>query len=355
MYLQFSDSEIICTGFQYIPEENVFRIIDPSGTTITSCNPPLKLNNTFNYTNYDLYFFKNDRQDNTENSIYQVYVSEIRIGWIFPLQALLSDQHDFSNNEFFLNYASVAYKLLLNQINENNKRPSLEEIELVDFYNPEDVLLVIDKDNIKSIPNFSLENYLLSLFKHGYSRYGHGNCISDTIDIDAVVHLKPTSEKLKANEYINNLFIQSLSDNHEPIYVFHTLYQVIELLITEIFAHQFIEVINILTADPKDLYSAREKLSDISTEKKRIQDLFQYFSTPNNVDCSFLKSACKEFLTMNKKVVDKDDVASLLYQVRCFIVHNLYLVSEDSLSALEEINSYFLDVDVALLTSFSLS
>lgn len=60
----------------------------------------------------------NKREDCTENSIYQVLVKNQRIGWIFPVQALLSRDHDYAKNSFFLKYAYVAICLLLEQIED---------------------------------------------------------------------------------------------------------------------------------------------------------------------------------------------------------------------------------------------
>ena len=63
---------------------------------------------------YSVHLFHNDYL-NAENDIFQLYdySSNTRIGWIFPIQALLSQDHNYAENEHFLKYAYVSFKKIV--------------------------------------------------------------------------------------------------------------------------------------------------------------------------------------------------------------------------------------------------
>ena len=131
-------------------------------------------NNTdHKHEDYSLFILKSFEL-NKENDIFQVYekVADLRIGWIFPIQALVSNKHGCAENEHFLKYAYVAfYKLLLNQEDYSHFTPSIEQIEdykLTDFYGDNIIILILFKTNIQKIANFNIDNYLASLYSHSY-------------------------------------------------------------------------------------------------------------------------------------------------------------------------------------------
>lgn len=108
MLLKFKDSEEECSFLQYIKEENVFYLQDAAHKVVCEYYPKLNLDSEYDPLQYKYLFLHNEREDYSENSIFQVYVGEQRIGWIFPIQALLSNQHDYAANTFFLRYAYVC-------------------------------------------------------------------------------------------------------------------------------------------------------------------------------------------------------------------------------------------------------
>src|ERR1035437_5586424 len=67
-------------------------------------------------TQFEIFLFHKD--EFATNNIFQVKIENKRIGWLFPIQALLSAQHDYAKSEDFFPYSFNAYKLLLK--NRNN-------------------------------------------------------------------------------------------------------------------------------------------------------------------------------------------------------------------------------------------
>ena len=364
MNLRFTDYNSPCTSFSYNDVDHVFNIFDENGNCVTDCISPLDLNQEFDYKNFELHLLKNDRKDFSENSIYQVKVDEVRIGWIFPLQALLSDQHDFATNKFFLNYAYVAYNILLDRIHEQNQRESNSTLLLSDYYDINSVLLLIDKENILNIDGFDINNYWVSLFMYGYSCFGHGNCISESVNIDKHIHLKSISNDLNKSEYINLVFLKNLSTvnyhdeedrlyyENERVYVFHTLYQIIELMISIILDIRIVDIVNEIHDNPTDLFNIKEELNEVSKEGNRIAYLFSTYTNPDKEDCSVLRDLCIKFLSENNEKIKKENVSFLLYQVRCLIFHKMYSVDESSLCILEDINKVFTDIVLDMIISF---
>jgi hypothetical protein len=120
-------------------EQTYFELFDVQNSIKIYIDYVLTPHTDYELEDYSLFILKSFEL-NRENDIFQVYekVADLRIGWIFPIQALVSNKHGCAENEHFLKYAYVAfYKLLLNQEDYSHFTPSIEQIEnykLTDFY-----------------------------------------------------------------------------------------------------------------------------------------------------------------------------------------------------------------------------
>ena len=73
-------------------------------------------------------------QKAVENSIYQVCCDQSqRVGWLFPLQALCSNQHDYHDNKHFLRQAYVAYNIILEML-----------VDKIDFEKADEIVLTVN-------------------------------------------------------------------------------------------------------------------------------------------------------------------------------------------------------------------
>lgn len=137
-------------------------------------------NNTdHKHEDYSLFILKSWVLDK-ENDIFQVFDKEfykepnrVRLGWIFPIQALLSNEHQYADNKHFLKYAYVAFlKLLKNEEKYTTFNPQFTTItnnyELTDFYGEDIIILVLSNSSLQKIDNFQIDNYITSLYSYGY-------------------------------------------------------------------------------------------------------------------------------------------------------------------------------------------
>ncbi len=353
MRLKFSDLEKECTVLEYSDENNIFLIKDSSENVMCQYCPVLDLDNTYNPSNFVYKILYNERDDYSENSIFEVYVKNQRIGWIFPFQALISDLHDYSENKFFLRYAFVTVYLLLNNIKSYNEKEFSFEILLQDFYNENVSLLVIDCDNISKIEKFNIDDYTVSLYKNGYSYNGRGNVQSEIDIIDKRLNLKSISNELKSISYLDNLFKNEIPKERESFARFHTYYQIIEILISIVFKDKFRKYVNDLKIDSDDLLQKKEKLGDLTLEKRRVVWLFyEYVNISSNLLLD-LNESCEKILIKNHIHTGKNAPENL-YLVRCLIVHSMYKLDEESYNLLEIIDTVFLDVLIEMLLSFQI-
>lgn len=358
MRIKFEDSDTEYTELSYDKIANTF-LISGEGDTI-ECKPPLSVIKEYTPTNFSYVFLHNDREDCVENSIFQVKVKaehrDIRIGWIFPLQALVSNEHDYSDNEHFLKYAYVAYWLLLDGIEEKDDEAKRlpETIDIRDYYDENSIMLVMDKENIAQIHDFSLEDYYIDLFRKGYSYIGHGNLISQINQIeDKALNLKKISSDIKSPSVLTELFKNSIPlkiDNEFARFLLY--YQVVEILISNIFEHSFSFFMQSFQNGQYDLFEKKEELDKMANEKIRVRQLFSSYSSIKDEDLSALNVSCCELLIRcNKNTSERQ--ADNLYAVRCLIAHELYSVLNNHLDdVLKRINDVFIDVLMDILFSF---
>lgn len=351
MLLRFIDSDEECVSFSYNETKNIFELKNEEDKIICEYYPKLNLNAEFKPSDFQYYLLKNNREDYSENSIYQVYVFQKRIGWIFPIQALLSDQHEYCENRFFLKYAYVASCLLLNDIRSENAN-FLSEIELTDFYDESTTLLVLDNGNINEIANFDVKDYTVSLYQKGYSYSGGGNLDSEIEMVDKRLNLKPISEELRNISYIHTIFANEIPKEQEAVVKFYTYYQIIEILIARVFEDKFKRFVEQLQVDIDSLFDKRDDLQEMVTEKRRIKWLFSNYVSLSGETINILNDECKEFLKFNKKKTS-DIMADNLYSVRCLLVHSMYMLDDEANKLLKELNKYFLDIVIEMLLTFN--
>lgn len=352
MLIKYNETGEILTSWRYDKDNNVFEIFANDKEKITEYDPRLALNSAYNPENFKLVILYNRREDCSENSIYQVLIKKQRIGWIFPVQALLSQDHDFTRNIHFLKYAYVATCLLLEQIEDKNREIFPGDFYLEDFYDSSDNVLVLDNENCSKIQDFDLDNYVVSLYKNGYSFTGQGNLYSEIDLPDKTIRLTAQSEELRSIPYIVELFKKQIPAEREEFAMFYTYYQVIEILISVVFEIKFKEILAVLNEDADHLFDKREELNDIVSEKNRMKWLFSNYVNIRTDTKNALGHACMELLdSCGKKSSQK--VAEDLYQVRCLLVHKLYILTDPDKIILKKLNHLFLDALIDIILTFN--
>lgn len=352
MHIKYRDSNDVYSSVSYDTGANTFKI-GGEHPNFLEYTPVLKLDPEYSPPNFSYLLLANESPACTENSIYQVYVGKQRIGWIFPLQALLSEEHDQSRNPYFLKYAYVALCLLLQNIEDIDNREMPEGIFLEDYYDPKKSILVLDKENTAKIDSFSLENYIVGLFQYGYAFKGKGNIFAECLPIESRtrITLKALSPQLSAIPNINFFFKEQLPVAENEVIRFYLYYQIIELLIAVVFEDQFKNMLAKISADSEALFDERDNLSKIASEKHRIKALFSNYVSCETTHQTDLNFACRKLLALNGKTVSTQYYENL-YSVRCLLVHRLYTLSADSYDILQDINKPFLNVIMDILFSF---
>lgn len=351
MQLKYRDSNSIFSEVWYDREQNRFKISSSVDASEMFYYPILKLDNSYAVENFSYKLFYND--SSCENSIYQVYAQDRRIGWIFPVQALLSSDHDYSDDEYFLKYAFIATYLLLKDINQIDKIDSPQEFMLDDYIDEIKCILVIDHENIAKIADFNISDYTVSFFKFGYEYNGKGNFNPSDVKGSKRLKICSLAKELRGNPCINDLFVNQFLLASNSIIRFHICYQIIELLISKVFEHKFRSIVEKLSDNPEELFDLREDLSKITAEKERIKCLFEDYTKCDTRDKEEIGKACKQFLDLNGKKIT-DNFYYDLYSVRCLLVHKLYSINQQSHQLLDNINDVLLNIVMDMLFSFNL-
>lgn len=307
-------------------------------------------------SNFNLYILKNSRSDCGENSIYTVSAEKNnnRIGWIFPIQALFSNEHSYSDNRHFLNYAYFALPLYIQTLNGIYQLNDEEELDLSYQVDNNISVLIIDKRNCSKISNFEINNYIISLFNYGYSYTGDGNVFKSSIQINKKIVLKKISNELKNKEYYNKLFKEYIPCVKNPYFRFYVYYQIIELLIDEIFDSNFGKLIEDIRINEISTNESKELLNTILNEKDRVKQLLHKNTKVDAQNLHELQSRCNSLLSLFPRESEQSDYATALYKVRCLMVHQMYKVINCNEDIISDIDDVFLDVIIDALLTFKI-
>lgn len=265
-----------------------------------------------------------------------------RLDALFEADALLLNEHTFS----YAYYALV--KLFSEDINLQTKEIELtsKEYTITDFFDPDTIILVLCNEYIANINDFSVNNYLASLYLNGFINFNKSieieqfnnaaiietnyNNLKNILSTDGAFVLRvPSANSILVGEnFVSHLFQNLIQKKADSITRFIMLYQIIEIFISKIFHLKVQSKIcnNLSTLTSVQL---KEFLSDIQKEKTRINALFNDYAKPTSALEAELKQTIIDFF---EHVNDSDynDVAEhsnltltdVFYDYRNKLVHN---------------------------------
>ncbi len=337
-----TDSEIKLTQLKFIKGTSRFILKDESSKDSFefkyALEPDIKFKTTD--TDFDIYLFHRDAF--ATNDIYQLKIDSERIGWLFPIQALLSSEHDYSTNENFFPYSFNAYKILLkNSINLPYKKVEAEgQITIENIYGENTIIFIVYKKYLRELKlnkgiQFKIDDYLLFFYQYGYTLLTTNNFenlynIRDvtttfkSFDSKVIKLSKISDDLINDRSYLNSLIQGLIKLERHPLVKFHLLYSVIELYISRIFEADFKATLNIFS-NSIDFYDAKENLTKLTNEKERIKKLFSTKCPGiDQVLIADLEVVSNSFLSFSfPSVVFQMPAAEAIYKVRSSIFHNL--------------------------------
>lgn len=282
-----------------------------------------------------------------ENEIIQAFVKKkneygklknTRIGWLIPISALISVEHDYFDDIHFGYYAFYCYIYLLNNpivlsllkegrdffeiLNELYIEPST-------IADKDSVLFVCERDNIPT--NMTIDSYEVSLYQFGYyKKWKETN--PKCRKIDKKIILEATSnvficEGRYLDEYIESYVNELFFEDNQKIRFF-LLYQLVEIVIDDIMINQLNKQ---LSDYKKGVVSTRglDTLVKVNTELQRIKKMIE-ISHISEEKYRDIHSICDKYL--QNKGHESVGFPESLYHFRNMLVHRFRWVLKDELT-----------------------
>ena len=336
-------------------DENVFRLSNNEGTNEINFRYIPVLENTFDYKNFNVYIFENNYL-NAENDVFQIKDKNIdeRLGWIFPVTILESNENDYSENKFLNRYKYVAFRILLESKESDTEIGSLvnDDMLLSQIYGENIQLLVLSKEQTNKVKDFNIDNYLPNLSNYGY--YIKNN-YPLTINLDTQkkyalnfrsqnsLKISNTNRPISESPFFIQLYIQYLKTLDHHLVRFYLLYQVIEHFIGERFENNFTLLLDDYTGKNIDKNDLFEQMKELKQERSNVKAIFECLknsSSANDEIITDLERDCRTLLEKyNNKI--KGHTGDLVYDIRKLVVHNYRKLKDNEIALLEEITFEF--------------
>ena len=254
-------------------------------------------------------------------------IRDERVGVICSIESLSTRDHSWSSDEHFdLVASALPLKLLLDLANFSIPVAWRDggSYELSDFF-PEHLAVLAIRDPDPS--GRSPQDYLPSLLKRGFLSYsGHGRYCDDEWRLPALgkeVKVKPMDSRFGESEYVRHLFERLLPRETSPLAYFVAAYQVLELLMQDVFQERLTEFKREVAAFDgcaSDLRKLNQKLAEVTGEEARLRVVFEGRQVARS---SFpdLANACEELI--GATATPALQLHELVYQVRNKILHSL--------------------------------
>ena len=309
---------------------------------------PLQMNSSLDSNEYRVFFFY--KKDLKENDIFQIFShDDKRLAWCIPIQALSSIEHSFSENEHFIQVASIASKLIIDNPPEREflERPNFDsktdQLNLSDFFKDSiSVIILWQKAYSAPISNATIEAYLPNLLKYGYVMvdrtykkniyWGGEKVLQNKIKVDEI------SNDIFYYQRIINNYKNHLGQSENSLFCFFYIYQIIELLLSQIQRNELQRTIIELSNHVPDythLSSTVNSLSKIKSHKELLKLLLTTYCDQSviNSSSSSLLAHCNSYLSLcNEKQVNS--LHEAIYEVRNLLFHKYLLVNDSSIESI---------------------
>lgn len=359
LFTRFNENDFEVNRIRFSRHLKTFIAKDKHSDNEIEFSYPLEPDDKYNTTEKDFEIYLFHKDNFAANDIFQIKAKRMQIGWLFPIQALVTSQHDYANSEHFFPYSYNAYRILLK--NKQNlpyiKQEYDEQIKLENIYGENTIIFIAYRKYLKEFKkafhSFDIENYLLFFYQYGYTFLSSANFNSFYFlkepDFIAkpfpskVVEIQTVSKYLIDDKsYLNNLIQGLIKLEKNPLVKFHLLYSVVELFISKIFEAEFKTTVSSFL-NTVDFYDAKERLAKLTNEKERITKLFSTKCPGvNHLILQELTDNCNSFLSfVFAPQIFKKPTAEAIYKVRSTIFHNLRLMPIGYEEELEKVLSSF--------------
>lgn len=366
MPITYSGADLV--NLELIEEEdsNFFKLSDKENETSLLFEYLPSLIKDYSINDFEVTLFENQYL-NAENDVFQVYekLRKYRLGWMFPLSILESNENNFADNIHLNRYKFVAFQILLLAKGDSiDVKPSGFNLQLTDIYGVNTFVLILSNSNTSQIEDFSVKDYIPSLSKFGYY-FRNGHPYSAVLKPKSDFCLKyrgkeridvfKSENKIFDDRYFTDLFDKHLKNLDHHLVRFHLLYQVIEYMLTERFDAVFVELINNYNNSDLSKNDLIESINDLRRERGNVRAIIECVKkTPTDFDTIDLERDCTILLESHDKKV-KNTLGDLIYDTRNLIVHNYRSIEQDEIESIENITHQLELLVINLIEHYSTS
>lgn len=285
------------------------------------------------------------------------------LGWLIPITALNSVDHDYNNNRFFIKAAYAALHAALDSNLQGCSKEihldNTESLSVCDIYEDSICFLVLNKfqisDKTSLDPDCLATNLVARLYSYGY-RYAEATILPSNFTAKEAPIGKvrvDTKSGMFNDQFIRSLFYEILPRVDNPIAEFLYLYQVIEVFIDKIFESEFKVIVADLKSKQVDSFEAKKSLSRLMEEMTRFTKLLNRYT-------KFEHSKHSEVLTSGKSLLpdsnnEQNNLVKIVYSIRSKLVHETRIFHNSSRhSELSRFNFEFSSLLYDIILNFNL-
>lgn len=277
------------------------------------------------------------------------------VGYIFPISVLDSDSFE-AKRSADNNYLFVAYKVLLERLNEIDQSTD----SLAKCFEDNICVCILNHRTIGQ--KHGVWDCIHSLRKYGYSYFVPNNSYKkvEGYTIDNYKELIPASRirvdfsvPLMYSDPIIDGIIRALPKADNLVYRFILLYQIIEFLVSKKVSESINDVISTYKRSPS--CSENDFLENINNIRKERGVINDIMNTCNilSTDCSkSFNLHCKHLYELAKVVPNQKDKDNLFYSFRNFMVHS-YRHLNPYMEELAKTIFYFEQVVLTIVEKYS--
>lgn len=309
---------------------------------------------------FDIYLLESKYLD-AENDVFEVKENTIdeRLGWIFPITILGSNENDFKDYRNLNNYKYISYLKLLELDIKLDYSEAGKFLNISDLF-PDLIICILSKEATNKIAGFNFNNYTLSLYQYLYLPYNGQKSAIDYYKKDTLVteirgrksiKLIKSRFDISSNTFTDLLFYKHLIQIDNDVVRFVFLYQIIEHYIQLDFDIEFNKNLELYQKGQLMKNDFKEKINKASKEKESISRVFTDIVISTQIATDFIQE-CNEIFNVIGLENDEQHLPHRIYSMRNLITHNFREIANHNIS-LKRVTEIFEDIIVESLINYN--